>query len=127
EVENLTKSQVGNDRITFINTKGGRNRTVPLSSELCEELKNSSSEQLFRKSYYTFRKTLKKCSFKVRDNQASHVLRHTFATHFIANGGNILALKEILGHSDIKMTMIYAQYSPEHLEQAKILNPLTVL
>jgi len=55
------------------------------------------------------------------------VLRHTFATHFIANGGNILALKEILGHSDIKMTMVYAQYSPEHLEQAKYLNPLTIL
>ncbi|WP_353572652.1 tyrosine-type recombinase/integrase [Candidatus Albibeggiatoa sp. nov. BB20] len=83
-----------------------------------------SVEQLFRKSYHIFRRTLKKCSFKVRDNQASHVLRHTFATYFIANGGNILALKEILGHSDMKMTMIYAQYS---LEQAKVLNPLTAL
>ena len=47
--------------------------------------------------------------------------------HFIANGGNILALKEILGHSGIKMAMIYAQYSPKHLEQAKYLNLLTIL
>lgn len=127
EVESLTMSQIGDDRVTFIKTKAGKNRTVPLDSKICTELKALSDEQLFQKSYAAFRKCLRTCSFTLRENQATHVLRHTFATHFIANGGNILALKEILGHSDIKMTMIYAQYSPEHLEQAKYLNPLTIL
>lgn len=44
-----------------------------------------------------------------------HALRHTFASHFVMNGGNILALQKILGHSDIKMTLLYAHLSPDFL------------
>lgn len=39
---------------------------------------------------------------------SSHKLRHTFAKNFLRNKGNIVHLKELLGHSDIKTTMIYA-------------------
>lgn len=44
-----------------------------------------------------------------------HALRHTFASHFVMNGGNILALQKILGHSDIKMTLQYAHLAPDFL------------
>lgn len=44
-----------------------------------------------------------------------HLLRHTFASHFVMSGGNILALQKILGHSDLKMTMIYAHLAPDFL------------
>src|SRR5262249_25225284 len=44
-----------------------------------------------------------------------HMLRHTMASHFVMAGGNILALQKILGHSDVKMTMIYAHLAPEFL------------
>ncbi|WP_228261177.1 tyrosine-type recombinase/integrase, partial [Klebsiella pneumoniae] len=53
-----------------------------------------------------------------------HVLRHTFASHFMMNGGNILVLQRVLGHTDIKMTMRYAHFAPDHLEDAVKLNPL---
>ena len=33
-------------------------------------------------------------------------------------GGRVFELKELLGHSDIKTTMVYAHLSPDHLEQA---------
>jgi integrase/recombinase XerD len=36
-----------------------------------------------------------------------HTARHTFATNFLLAGGSVIHLKELLGHSDIKMTMIY--------------------
>lgn len=54
----------------------------------------------------------------------THVLGQTFASHFMMNGGNILALQRILGYSDLKMTMRYAHLAPEHLEAAVSLNPL---
>ncbi|MBL9007095.1 MAG: tyrosine-type recombinase/integrase [Myxococcales bacterium] len=44
-----------------------------------------------------------------------HTLRHTFASHFIMQGGNILTLQKILGHSDVKMTLIYAHLAPDFL------------
>jgi integrase len=42
-----------------------------------------------------------------------HALRHTFASHFMMAGGNILTLKELLGHSTVQMTMIYAHLAPD--------------
>jgi len=47
-----------------------------------------------------------------------HDLRHTFASHFMMNGGNIYTLQKILGHKDIKTTMIYAHLDREYLRQA---------
>jgi integrase len=44
-----------------------------------------------------------------------HALRHSFASHFVMAGGNILALQKILGHHDIKETMIYAHLAPDFL------------
>ena len=40
------------------------------------------------------------------------------------NGGNILVLQRVLGHTDIKMTMRYSHFSPDHLEDAIKFNPL---
>ncbi|MEZ8404768.1 tyrosine-type recombinase/integrase, partial [Vibrio splendidus] len=59
--------------------------------------------------------------------QASHVLRHSFASHFMMNGGNILVLRDILGHADISMTIRYAHFAPDHLSEAILHNPLSNL
>ncbi|MFC1493306.1 tyrosine-type recombinase/integrase [candidate division KSB1 bacterium] len=46
-----------------------------------------------------------------------HDLRHTFASNFVMKGGSLLSLKEILGHSDINTTMMYAHLAPSYLEE----------
>ena len=48
-------------------------------------------------------------------SRAWHMLRHTFASHYIMSGGSLLALSKILGHGDIKMTMIYAHLAPDFI------------
>jgi site-specific recombinase XerC len=44
-----------------------------------------------------------------------HDLRHTYASHFMMSGGNILALQKLLGHYDVSVTMKYAHLAPDHL------------
>lgn len=41
--------------------------------------------------------------------------KYLFASWFVMRGGNIQALKEILGHASLAMTLRYAHLAPEHL------------
>ena len=125
EICDLTASQIKDGRITFIKTKGRRNRTVPITPELLSELPKTKG-RLFKCNISDkyFRKMIETCGIDLPDGQLTHVLRHTFASHFMMNGGNILVLQKILGHTDIKVTMRYAHFAPDHLEEAAILNPL---
>ncbi|TAN64792.1 MAG: hypothetical protein EPN17_18605 [Methylobacter sp.] len=55
---------------------------------------------------------------KVPAGQLAHILRHTFASHFVTKGGNLVALQKILGHSTLNVTMRYSHLSPDYLNQA---------
>uniref|UniRef100_A0A7V6CCZ6 Integrase n=1 Tax=Thermodesulfobacterium geofontis TaxID=1295609 RepID=A0A7V6CCZ6_9BACT len=47
-----------------------------------------------------------------------HTLRHTFATNFIRNGGDVFTLQKILGHSDITTCMIYVHMGGRQIQEA---------
>lgn len=125
EAESVTTKQIKNLKVSFFKTKGNKNRTVPISQDFFEALpKPDKPGRYFKSCYSAFRKAVERAELNLPDGQLTHVLRHTFASHFMMNGGNILVLKNILGHTDIKMTMRYAHFSPNHLEDAVRLNPL---
>lgn len=48
----------------------------------------------------------------------AHMLRHTFATLMLEGGADLVAIKEMMGHSDINTTMIYLSVSTGHLREA---------
>ncbi len=77
----------------------------------------------FASCYASFGKALERSKIKLPAGQLSHVLRHTFASHFMMGGGNLLTLQKLLGHADIKMTMKYAHLAPSYLQDAVKLNP----
>ncbi|MDM3390890.1 tyrosine-type recombinase/integrase [Citrobacter sp. Cb013] len=125
EVSDLKAEHIINQMVTFMKTKNGKRRTIPLSLDLIKRIKKKNSGRLFNASYYKVRTALKEVKPDLPDGQAVHVLRHTFATHFIMNGGNIITLQRILGHSNIQQTMAYAHFAPDFLQDAVTLNPVS--
>ncbi|CAJ0733950.1 phage integrase [Ralstonia mannitolilytica] len=130
EAEGLQSSQVHAGAVHFTATKNGRNRSVPIPAELEAELLDraqGNDTRLFAPCYGAFRRAVTRAGLELPEGQLTHVLRHTFASHFMMNGGNILALQRILGHSSLTMTMRYAHLAPDHLQEARALNPLSLL
>lgn len=128
EASNLRGSNIikaGDEyKITFVNTKGKKRRTVPISKELYNQIPKKSGA-LFTDCRKPFERAIKKTDIILPEGQCSHVLRHTFASHFMMNGGNIIVLQRILGHAKIDETMRYAHFAPSHLEDAIRFNPIS--
>ncbi|TBV13216.1 phage integrase [Stutzerimonas kirkiae] len=125
EAEGLTSVRLKNACITFSKTKSSKVRTVPVSPELEAFIREHWKQYgPFTGAITSFRRALDRSGITLPKGQASHALRHTFASHFMQKGGNILTLQKILGHSSLAMTMRYAHLAPEHLAEAVRLSPL---
>ncbi|MGM0954127.1 MAG: tyrosine-type recombinase/integrase [Pseudomonadota bacterium] len=126
EAERLTLSRLKPYRVTYDQTKSGKKRSGPISKALYQALKQHLEEWggFGTSTISAFRRAVDRTGIKLPEGQCAHILRHTFASHFMMNGGNILALQKILGHSTINMPIRYAHLAPDHLEEAILLNPM---
>ena len=107
-------------------TKGFKSRYVPMNPDLIDELSSMKHKDNNDLVFSTISGNPKDCSnvyhYFRRDCEEAgvrkirfHDLRHTFASHFMMNGGSIFELQILLGHSDIKTTMRYAHFSKSYL------------
>jgi integrase len=107
--------------------KSRKPREVPMSDELCallERLPRSSPRWVFpcntgeRWAYWP------QLQFDRAREAAGlvggpHTLRHTFASLFLSRCADLPLLAQILGHSDERVTRLYAHLLPDHLERAR--------
>jgi integrase len=66
--------------------------------------------------YWYFQRAQKKAG--LTNHYRFHDLRHTFASHFVMNGGSLYDLQKLLGHARFEETQRYAHLTPEHLAKA---------
>lgn len=134
EVINLKISDVDLERMTIHirQSKYKKDRILPLSNYMAKGLekylqaenphvwlfngKQPSSQYSIRGLSWVLRENLKKTSISKAINL--HSLRHSYATHLLEDGLNIVTLKQLLGHADISTTMIYL-----HTAQCELINP----
>ncbi len=109
-------------------TKGRKKRVVPVSGflieEICRVLSTSSNELIFSRAdgrplpQEEIRREFKRACKEAGVRRIPfHSLRHSFATHFLLQGGGTLELKTLLGHSRIETTQLYTHLTESHLAQ----------
>ena len=104
------------------NAKSGKQRHIPLNAEALRVVtkwreQSEGVGQVFepqdvKKGWGTLLTTAKITGFRFHD------LRHHFASKLVMAGVDLNTVRELLGHSDITMTLRYAHLGPEHLAAA---------
>jgi integrase/recombinase XerC len=125
----LEKSTSGTLMITG---KGGKTRMVPLLSIVAQAIGQYRAlcpfvlephEPLFRgaKGGVLHRAIIEKTVARLRgafglpNSATPHALRHSFATHLLANGGDLRTIQELLGHASLSTTQIYTAVDTQRL------------
>ena len=106
-----------------INGKGSKQRVVPFGFAVSGQLSvyidyrkhcitDTNSFFLTQQNKAITHNTIKMLFARIKKKKAfsrvyPHLLRHTFATNFVYNGGNLEVLRVLMGHSTINITQIY--------------------
>lgn len=128
-IEWVTAQDISHDGkfITASKTKSGKPYDVPISPEirnlLGKLIKDKPSGALLNTNNFRrrFQDVVKEaglwCGPRNDNTVTLHTLRHTFASWYLQNGGDIFRLQRMLGHSSIVMTQRYSHLAQHDMEQ----------
>ena len=137
ELISLTTAQLNMQMNYIICNDGHKDRIIPFGIKAREALlnyleysrgvmiHNPKSDILFvncsgqSMSRQGFWKLIKHYALKagITADITPHTLRHSFAAHLVENGADLKSVQEMLGHSDISTTQIYANMNHNHLRE----------
>ena len=135
ELINLKITDIDSNRNIVIirQSKGKKDRIVPLSSKILEMLRQyypiykpeiwlfEGQNRNVQYSDHSLQSVLKQALVKVKIKKpvSLHWLRHSYATHLLESGTDLRYIQELLGHSSSKTTEIYTHVSTKSLQQIK--------
>lgn len=132
EALSLTLSDISGNQVITIRGKGGKQRQLPILPTIINSINsyvescpygvskdgvlffgvkgNKLSPQVFRKQLKELRVLL-----GLPDSATPHSFRHSFATHLLAEGGDLRTIQELLGHESLSTTQKYTKIENKQL------------
>ena len=138
ELINLHLTDIDSKRmaLTIVNSKGKKDRVIPISENLMDRIRSfyfSHKPRVYLIEGNIPGKSLSSTSLqkifaqalvrsKINNKFTLHCLRHSYATHLLENGTDLRYIQDLLGHKSSKTTEIYTHVSMKSLKNIR--NPL---
>lgn len=140
ELISLKLSEVNIQRGYIICRDGGKERIVPFGHKAMEALLrylymgrailmgdndcrevfvNCSGQPMSRQGFWKLLKHYADTA-GIQKEITPHMIRHSFAAHLVENGADLKSVQEMMGHSDIASTQIYAKLSRNHMREVYV-------